>query len=568
MSIESKYTQYPYDVLNGRIIACQYVKDVCERFLSWLNRSDIEFRSDKVDHVVKFVEMLQHFQGKWAGRNFKLSDWQYFIVCYVYGFYYTNTDERVIKHVIIDCARKQGKSMFVSALGLYALIGEKESAAEIDIVANSKQQARIMFDMCKAVAKRMDPKGKYLHSNLNRVKYEKTDSFIQLLASDSASLDGYSASVFVEDEMHAAKDTKLYDVLASSQGARHNPLSFIVTTAGHNPLCPYYQMRQSAIDVIQGRTQNDSLIAFIYTLDEGDDWTDELVWQKSNPNLNVTVSIDYIRDRIIQARTSSLIENDVKVKTLNCWVQSVETWISDNELTKSMESVNLSDFVNQECYIGECYIGVDLAAVSDLTAWTALFPPSEDRTIWPDKYVFKSFAYLPEQSIDNNANSDKYRRFIAKNELLTTPGNVTDYDYILHDMLQLNNDVYIMSVAYDSYNATQFAIDATAAGLPMVPYSQSLSNFNRPTKEFERLLKSEKLVIDVSEIVRWCFSNVRMKTDHNDNAKPDKSSKMAKIDIVISMVEALGAYLAKTNGSFDITSLLNDVIEQNQNTDK
>jgi len=133
--------------------------------------------------------------------------------------------------------------MFVAALSLYALIGEKESGAEIDIVANSRQQARIMFDMCKNVSKRMDKKGRHLKSNLNRVKFEKTDSFIQVLASDAATLDGYSASLFVEDEMHAAKDTTLYDVLASSQGARQNPLSFIVTTAGHNTLCPYYKMR-------------------------------------------------------------------------------------------------------------------------------------------------------------------------------------------------------------------------------------------------------------------------------------------------------------------------------------
>ena len=276
--IYNKYTDYANSVLTGQIITCQYTKDVCQRYLNWLTRTDIEFRSDKADRVINFVEHLEHFQGKWAGQKFKLSDWQKFIIYYVYGFYYSHTDNRVIKHVILDCARKQGKSMFVAALSLYALIGEKESGAEVDIVANSRQQARIMFDMCKNLSKRMDSKGRHLKSNLNRVKFDKTYSFIQVLASQSATLDGYSASLFVEDEMHAAKDTTLYDVLASSQGARQNPLSFIVTTAGHNTLCPYYKMRQSAIDVLQGRIENDSLVAFIYTLDEGDDWTDETVW--------------------------------------------------------------------------------------------------------------------------------------------------------------------------------------------------------------------------------------------------------------------------------------------------
>ena len=140
--------------------------------------------------------------------------------------------------------------MFVAALSLYALIGEKESGAQCLLVANSAKQAHILYDMCVNIAKRMDKKGRHLKSTINKIKFAKTDSYIQVLASDAASLDGYSASMFVEDEMHAAKDTKLYDVLSSSQGARKNPLSWIVTTAGHNPLCPYYQMRKSAIEVI------------------------------------------------------------------------------------------------------------------------------------------------------------------------------------------------------------------------------------------------------------------------------------------------------------------------------
>ena len=553
----NKYFKYAEDVISGRQIACQYVKDVCSRYLSWMHRTDICFYPQRADRVIDFVQKLEHFQGKWAGKHFVLSEWQKFIIYYVYGFYYVDDDsERVIKHVILDCARKQGKSMFVAALSLYALIGEKESGAQCLLVANSAKQAHILYDMCVNIAKRMDKKGRHLKSTINKIKFAKTDSYIQVLASDSASLDGYSASMFVEDEMHAAKDTKLYDVLSSSQGARKNPLSWIVTTAGHNPLCPYYQMRKSAIEVIQGRIDNDSLVAFIYTLDDCDDWTDETVWQKSNPNLNVTVSIDYIRDRIIQAKTSSLIENDVKVKTLNCWVQSVETWISDSHITASMQSVDLQQFKD-----AECFVGVDLAAVSDLTCWSVLFPPDAARQIWPDKYIFKTFAYLPEETIGKSENGYLYRRFIAANELVSSDGNVTDYDIVLNDLLTLNDICYILSVAYDRWNATQFAISATNAGLIMQPFSMSIGNMNRPVKELERLILSGKVIIDVSELVRWCFSNVRIKSDHNDNSTVDKAQKAQKIDAVVSMLEALGAYLSRETG-FDISQLISDVIEQ------
>jgi phage terminase large subunit-like protein len=119
------------------------------------------------------------------------------------------------------------------------------------------------------------------------------------------------------------------------------------------------------------------------------------------------VSVDYIKDRIIQAKTSSLIENDVRVKTLNTWVQSLETWINDKYITASMQTVDLQQFKD-----AECYVGIDLAAVSDLTCWSVLFPPDAEREIWPDKYVFKSFAYLPEETIAKSENGYLYRLFL------------------------------------------------------------------------------------------------------------------------------------------------------------
>ena len=209
----------------------------------------------------------------------------------------------------------------------------------------------------------------------------------------------------------------------------------------------------------------------------------------------------------------------------------------------------------------ECFVGVDLAAVSDLTCWTALFPPDSEREIYPDKYVFKTFAYLPEDTIGKSENGYLYGRFMSNNELISTSDNVTDYDVILEDLLRLNDSNYILSVAYDRWNATQFAISATNAGLPMEPFSMSIGNMNRPLKELERLILSDKVIIDVSELVRWCFTNVRIKSDHHDNCTVDKAQKSQKIDAVVSMIEALGAYLSR-NAGFDISQLISDVVQQ------
>ena len=127
--------------------------------------------------------------------------------------------------------------------------------------------------------------------------------------------------------------------------------------------------------------------------------------------------------------------------------------------------------------------------------------------------------------------------------LTITDGNVTDYDYVLRDIMKINEKVFIDKVAYDSYNATQWAISATTEGLPLEPFSQALWHFNRCTKEFERLIKQGKVKLDNNEITRWCFSNVSLKYDHNDNVKPVKGSDQLKIDGTIAILEALGVFL-------------------------
>lgn len=536
----SKYKIYPNKVLSGEIPACQYIKQASQRYLSWFDRDDIEFRPDAADRPVNFIQKLKQYQGKWAGQYLILEEWQKFFLYGIYGWYYKGTNKRVVRHARLEISRKNGKSTLIAGLALYHLIAEGKGASEVDIVALTRQQSKILFDMCAAISKRMDPGSKHIHQTINRVKYPKYDSFIQVLASESAAIDGYSSSVAVMDEGHNQKDSKLFDVLLSSQAARENPLSILITSAGYLLNGFYYQdVRPNVINMLNGIVEQDSLFGLIYTLDEGDSIEDENVWLKANPNLGVSVSVDSLRDRIsmIKVQPSSIV--DVKTKNFDVWCQSAETWIDDSYIMSSFENVDLSDFKGEECYGG-----VDLSAVSDLTAVSIMFPPNPDREKYPDKFVFKSFSYLPEDTIDKSPNKEFYKKSINVNHLTKTPGNVVDYDYILKSLLDTNKDTPFNKICYDQYNATQFAINANDAALPMEPYAQGLGNFNRPTKDFERLILSGKVIIDANVITRWCFQNVVLKEDYNENVKPIKSSKDQKIDIVISMLQCLGGYLA------------------------
>lgn len=526
------YYQYVEDVLNDRIIVGEYIKLACVRFKDDLANTDKwEFRENKVDRALKFISTLKHFKGKSSGKNFILEPWQQFIVASIIGFYHKGTNERKYTSSYIEIARKGGKTALAAALCIYFLIADGEDGAEVDLAANSREQAKIAFDFCYTFAKQLDPKGKLITSKLKGIDFKPNNSKLKVFAADASKLDGFNASFGLIDEYHSASNSKVRDVIKSSMGMRQNPHLCTITTAGFDKTLPCYHLRQTCIEILNNIKQDDSMFIAIYSLDDDDDWTDENVWAKCSPNLDITVTKKYIREQIQSALNNPNEEVGVKTKTLNLWCDSANVWISDNYITKATQTVNLEDFKKEICYVG-----VDLSATSDLTAVSYLIPKD-------DKYYFKTLYYLPESCLYNNENKELYKQWKRSGELTITDGNVTDYDYITNDLIKARNLVRLYKVGYDKWNATQWAIDATAKSLPLEEYSQAIGNFNQPTKEIERLILSGKVIIDNNEITRWCFRNVTIKEDWNSNSKPVKGDRMKKIDGVIAMIQALGIYL-------------------------
>ena len=324
---------------------------------------------------------------------------------------------------------------------------------------------------------------------------------------------------------------------------RQQPLAIVITTAGFllNGY-PCYEYRATCIEILKGIKEDDSQFAAIYELDATDDWQKEENWVKCSPSIGQTVSYKYLRDQVKAAINTPAQEVGIKTKNFNMFCQSKEIWIPDRYIIDSTNYVNIDDFKDEDSYLG-----VDLSAVSDLTSTSIMFPPNPNRAVYPDKYVFKSFIYLPETCLDESQNSELYKIWSRNKYLTLTSGNVVDYDYILADQKKLYEYTYMINVAYDSWNATQWAINATEEGLPLVPYSQAVGNFNRPTKYLEVLIRQNKVVIDNNPIVRWAFGNVSLKFDANENCKPTKANndRARKIDPVISMIQALGGYLDK-----------------------
>ena len=244
--------------------------------------------------------------------------------------------------------------------------------------------------------------------------------------------------------------------------------------------------------------------------------------------------MQYLREQVQQAKNNTALEISTRTKNFNQWLASSDIWISNDILLEHSQKVNLEDYKDKDLV---AYVGVDLSSVSDLTAVSVMIPTE-------DKMIYKNWYYLPQSVLENNSNAEQYRIWHKQGLLTLTQGNVTDYDYITNDIMKINEVIPIQLIAYDRYNATQWSIQMTELGMPMQAFSQSMMNFTIPTKTLERNIKMGNVTIDDNEMTRWCFGNVVLKFDWNDNVRPTKEENQQKIDGVIAMLQALGGYLS------------------------
>ena len=534
--------QYAKDVVSGKILACQWVKLACKRFLDDINSQDYYFDEKKYNTLTTFTGVMKHYSSGAAGNPFILEPWEDFIVCNIFCLYRVDTRRRKYKTAHISVSRKNGKTTLAAALGLFALIADGEPAASVIMAANSREQAHIDFDAASAFARQLDPRKKSLKVLRNEIVFQKNNANLRVISADASTGDGLNPSMVILDELHEAADSKLFDVLRSGQGFREQPLMLSITTAGFRigGFCNQYE--DYCREVLMGQKVDETLFALLYTLDDGDDWTDEGNFIKSNPNLGITVKRDWLSEQVNQAKNSPTLEVGVKTKNLNVWCSSSTTWIPEHYIRKSLMDVDLTEFKNKNNYL--VYLGFDLAAISDLTAVSIMFVDPET-----EEYFFKTWYYLPKSALDGKYNSELYKMWSSKGFLTLTDSETTDYNYIQNQIVYLYETFDVQGVFFDSWNAQMLVNNLTNLGLPMTAYSQSIGNFNKPTKEMERLVLSDKVRFDNNPITRWCFDNVELKVDLNGNAKPCGDHQSRKIDGVISMLNALGGYLSIVYGN-------------------
>lgn len=238
---------------------------------------------------IRFIELFcKHSKGKWAGKPIKLELFQKAFIEALFGFVDSETGIRKYRKGALFVGRKNGKSTLDSGLSNFMLTKDGEGGAEIYSVATKRDQAKVVWDECKRMIKKSPELDKRIRCLVNGIYYDKTESYMKALASDSNSLDGLNAHFVVCDEVHAWRDKNLMDVMYDSMSAREQPMLLETSTMG--------TIRESVFDneydyfseIIrgyegQGGIVDETVLPVIYELDSPDEWQDEKKWYKANP---------------------------------------------------------------------------------------------------------------------------------------------------------------------------------------------------------------------------------------------------------------------------------------------
>ncbi len=535
--------RYARAVVADEVAACKWTRLACERQLRDLEHAsgrpdDWPWVFDEVaaERPCLLIECLPHIKGKWASATIALEDWQCFIETTVYGWVHRDTGKRRFRFAYTEVPRKNAKSTLTSGNAIYMLAADGEEGAEVYSAATTGDQARIVFDVSKAML-RKDARiaNEYgIGVGENAVWVRHSASTFKPLNAEASTQDGLNLHFGSVDELHAHKTRHLWDVLSTATGSREQSLLWAITTAGSDRAGICYEQRTHVCKVLERVIEDDAYFGIIYTIDDGDDWTDEAAWAKANPNLGVSVLLDDLRNKCRFAMSMPSAVGNFQTKHLNVWVNADSAWMDMRAWDRCANPVlAIGDFAGQEC----CE-GLDLASKVDINSHVRVFERASDGKIC----IFDTH-WLPERAVDESRNS-QYEGWRRRELLRVTPGEVVDMDAIEAEILDGCKRYAVQAVGYDPHQATQLVGHMLDQGVPMVEVRPTVLNFSEPMKVLEAWVLQGRLEHNGSPILTWMVSNVVCHRDQKDNIYPRKERVENKIDGVVALLIAVNRYLA------------------------
>lgn len=526
--------QYYQKIKDGSIVVGSWVLKWYEYVVKGLEEKAFFYSPKDAKRAIVFIEnFCRHHEGAKAGELLQLELWQKAFISVVFGILDAE-GTRQFREVVLVIARKNGKTLFAAAIADYMAFADNEQGAKIYFCAPKLQQSNLCYD---AFYRNIQ-----LEPSLDKItKKRRTDVFIEStntagmpLAYSAKKSDGLNIHLGVCDEVASwsgDNGLKFYEVLKSSMGARRQPLLLSISTAGYENESIYDELIKRCTRVLQGDSQEKRLAPFLYMIDDLRLWNDISELQKSNPNLGVSVSVDYLLEEIAVAEGSLSKKAEFLTKYCNIKQSSSMAWLPSDAVQKaSGKPLQLDDF--RESYaVG----GIDLSRTTDLTACTCVIEKGGEL------YVFAKF-FLPGEKIEEATARDglPYSIYIQRGLLQPSGDNVVDYNDCFNwfrDLVE-QYQIFPLEVGYDRYSAAYLVQQMEQYGFHMDDVFQGY-NLTPVINELEGLLKDGKIHIGDNDLLKAHLLDSALKIENQtERAKLIKLRKYAHVDGTAALLDA------------------------------
>jgi len=542
-------------IKSGKVTACRKMRRLADRMLDEIAHGYKEWHFDKeaAQRPVRFIEEYCYIPSGKLRVPFKLELFQKALVECAFGFVDKDGNRR-FQEVLCIMGRKNGKSSLLAALELYALIGDREGAPQVYNVANSEDQAKLAFNAAMRIMRQSKRIRKYARKRADDIYCERNLGFIKPLTSQTANLDGLDVHFGVIDELSAIRNRDLYDLVKQGMSARDQPMLFVITTNGFVRNGVFDAQYDYARGWLNGDVEDDRFLAFIYELDERDEWVNECAWVKANPGLGTIKKLSALRGYVNKALQDPTFRPTVMVKDFNMPENQSVAWLEFDD------AVCEEAFDIDEMGFRYGIAGFDAAETTDLTAACMLMMrPGDDR-------VYASAMYwLPEDALRCESESGSRRerddvpweQWVARGLVRLVPGNKVDKRVVLEWLAEMRDehDVYTYAIGYDPWHLSDDSMrdgfESFVGKARAIPVRQGPATLSQPMKQIKADYRANRIVDNHNPVTEWCRMNVMVRTDVNGNIQPDKKMAqaanridgfMAELDAYTMLDKLMGEY--------------------------
>lgn len=535
MTDENYIFKYYQGIQDGSVTVGKWIRMLYAYIVHGIEDKAFTFDQKKANKAIEFIEtQCRHSEGELAPGLFVLELWQKALISCIFGII-GKDGYRQFREVFVVVGRKNGKTLLASAIMAYMLFADGEYGAKAYCVAPKVAQADIVYNNfwhTVLLNHELAEKSKHRKSD---IYIEETNSSLQKIALSDRTSDGFNPHLSVQDEVAAwagDKGLKAYEVLKSGAGARRQPLIFSISTAGYINDSVYDELIKRSTRFLMGESREQRLLPVLYMIDDIEKWNDINELRKSNPNLGVSVSVDYLLEEIAIAEGSLSKRSEFICKYADIKQNSSLAWLPANVVeTASGDALDLNDFRDTYC-VG----GIDLSQTRDLTSCCAVIEKNGQL------YVFSHF-FLPAEKIDEATQRDgvPYQIYIQRGLLTPSGDNFVDYHACFDWFRNLieNYKIYPLEIGYDRYSAQYLVQDMQAYGFHMDDVFQG-ENLYGVIQETQGLLEDGKIHIGDNDLLKTHLLNsaIKMSTERG-RGKLVKLSPSLHIDGTAALLDAM-----------------------------